>query len=50
MFYRTVKFERKDYVGTIHVIGPVNDLEKYTRLADELSDVCSTIRSTIQFL
>lgn len=45
MFYRTVKFERKDYVGTLHVIGPVNDLEKYTRLAGELSDVCSTITS-----
>jgi enoyl-CoA hydratase len=45
MFYRTITFERKDYVGTICVIAPVNDLEKYARLVDELSDVCSTITS-----
>jgi enoyl-CoA hydratase len=45
MPYTTITFEKKDYVGTIHVIGPVNDLEKYTRLVDELSDVCSTITS-----
>ena len=45
MSYRTIRFEKKDYVGTIHVIGPVNDLEKYALLLDELSDVCSTITS-----
>jgi enoyl-CoA hydratase/carnithine racemase len=45
MSYRTIRFEKKDYVGTIDVIGPVNDLEKYVLLADELSDLCSTITS-----
>ncbi len=45
MSYETVVFEKKDYVGTIRVIGPVNDLEKYVRLAGEFSDICSAITS-----
>jgi len=43
MLYQTLNYQRKENVGTISIIGPVDNQVELTRLSDELTELCDGI-------
>jgi enoyl-CoA hydratase/carnithine racemase len=43
MFYRTLNYQKKEKVGTISILGPVDNPARLVQLSDELNEVYSEI-------
>jgi enoyl-CoA hydratase len=43
MFYQTLNYQKKENVGTISILGPVDNPVKLARLSDELTELCDEI-------
>ena len=43
MLYQTLIYQKKEKVGTIRILGPVDNPAKLVQLSDELNEVCSEI-------
>jgi enoyl-CoA hydratase/carnithine racemase len=43
MLYQTLNYQKKEKVGTIRILGPVDNPAKLIQLSDELNEVCSEI-------
>ena len=43
MLYQTLNYQKKEKVGTISILGPVDNPVKVAQLSDELNEVCSEI-------
>jgi enoyl-CoA hydratase len=43
MLYQTLNYQKKENVGTISILGPVDNPVKLAQLSDELNELCSEI-------
>jgi enoyl-CoA hydratase/carnithine racemase len=43
MLYQTLNYQKKEKVGTIDILGPVDSPAKLIQLSDEMNEVCSEI-------
>jgi enoyl-CoA hydratase/carnithine racemase len=43
MLYQTLNYQKKEKVGTISILGPVDNPAKLVQLSDELNEICSEI-------
>jgi len=43
MLYQTLNYQKKENVGTVSMLGPVDNQAKLARLSDELTELCDAI-------